>query len=144
MKNKKGGKQKLEQRCAGAERFASGAYLFLELLGKPQTASRRSRENNPFCKGIKRRRGRKKKKLGCKWNSMQNEEDGFWSARSPLVIEISARYSASGPFTGGKASRAAGRRCARTAAQSESGSQRRCRNASDSDGSGTAFYIEPL
>lgn len=61
MKNKKGGKQKLEQRCAGAERFASGAYLFLELLGKPQTASRRSRENNPFCKGIKRRRGRKKK-----------------------------------------------------------------------------------
>lgn len=63
MKKKKGEKQKREQRCAGAERFASGAYLFLELLGKPQTAARRSRENNPFfCKGIKRRRGREEKK----------------------------------------------------------------------------------
>lgn len=39
---------------------------------------------------------------------MQNEEDGFWSLRSPLLIEISARSSASGLFTRAKASRVAG------------------------------------
>lgn len=103
---KKDEKQKREQRCVGAERFTSGAYLFLELLGKPQTAERRSRENNPFCKGIKKIR-EEKRKLDCKWNSMQIEEDGVWSLRSPLLIEISALSSASGPFTGAKASRAA-------------------------------------
>lgn len=82
-KKKKGEKQKREQRCAGAERFASGAYLFLELLGKPQTAARRSRENNPFfCKGIKRRRGREEKKKNSVANGTQCKTKKTASDRS--------------------------------------------------------------
>lgn len=85
--------------------------LFLELLGKPQTTERRSRENNPFCKGIRRRRGKKRKKK--KENSIANGtqcktkrtvsgcSDRLW------LFEISAQSSASGPFAGAKASRAA-------------------------------------
>ena len=143
-----------EKKTAAFMDFTSRrAYLLLELLGKPQTAERKSWGNNPFWEGgIK---GGVQNLSPCKLNSKGGEKNQlqfFPSASgSPdlkMVLrpdccltgrkkEVSSlqRGRASGPRThAAAAARGPWRR------RSQSGG----RSASDLDSSRQAFYIEPL